>query len=249
MREERKERGGKAEAGKETPNPQGFRPRSGREIPTSQGNNARGKLGEPGGAEGIPLFPLGKSPPNPLPPEPGGAGPFPACPGEVGTRFPTPLEFPEHHGWLLSEEVEALPFLLLPLAGPEELPEEEMEREWDFPGWIGIFGGVPEHSRFFLRVFWRSRASPGSPVPAPGAPAGGGAGDPEDAAGNADAGGEFLGGKSRGKRGLGIWEWLGWGLEGWGGDPRRNFGVPWGFWGFDEDLVGVRKEFRGPGRI
>ncbi|XP_009069204.1 PREDICTED: protein FAM203A, partial [Acanthisitta chloris] len=34
----------------------------------------------------------------------------------------------EHHEWLLSDEVDILPFLLLPLAGPEELPEEEMEQ-------------------------------------------------------------------------------------------------------------------------
>ncbi|XP_068789713.1 protein HGH1 homolog [Struthio camelus] len=34
----------------------------------------------------------------------------------------------EYHEWLLSDEVDVLPFLLLPLAGPEELPEEEMER-------------------------------------------------------------------------------------------------------------------------
>ncbi|XP_015679424.1 protein HGH1 homolog [Protobothrops mucrosquamatus] len=33
-----------------------------------------------------------------------------------------------HHEWLLSEQVDLLPFLLLPLAGPEELPEDEMER-------------------------------------------------------------------------------------------------------------------------
>ncbi|XP_070604571.1 protein HGH1 homolog [Erythrolamprus reginae] len=33
-----------------------------------------------------------------------------------------------HHAWLLSEQVDLLPFLLLPLAGPEEFPEEEMER-------------------------------------------------------------------------------------------------------------------------
>ncbi|XP_072855559.2 protein HGH1 homolog isoform X1 [Pogona vitticeps] len=33
-----------------------------------------------------------------------------------------------HHEWLLSEAVDLLPFLLLPLAGPEEFPEEEMER-------------------------------------------------------------------------------------------------------------------------
>ncbi|KYO40924.1 HGH1-like protein [Alligator mississippiensis] len=32
------------------------------------------------------------------------------------------------HEWLLSDEVDILPFLLLPLAGPEEFPEEEMER-------------------------------------------------------------------------------------------------------------------------
>lgn len=145
---------------------QGFRPRSGREIPTSQGNNARGKLGEPGGAEGIPLFPLGKSPQNPLPPEPGGAGPFPACPGEVGTRFPTPLEFPEHHEWLLSEEVEALPFLLLPLAGPEELPEEEMEREWDCGDGVwgrpGTFPGFPEGVLAFQSFPWISSTCPRS---------------------------------------------------------------------------------------
>lgn len=33
----------------------------------------------------------------------------------------------KHHEWLLSEEVDILPFLLLPLAGPEELSEEENE--------------------------------------------------------------------------------------------------------------------------
>ncbi|XP_013919483.1 PREDICTED: protein HGH1 homolog [Thamnophis sirtalis] len=33
-----------------------------------------------------------------------------------------------HHEWLLSEQVDLLPFLLLPLAGPEEFPEDEMER-------------------------------------------------------------------------------------------------------------------------
>ncbi|XP_062986030.1 protein HGH1 homolog [Elgaria multicarinata webbii] len=32
------------------------------------------------------------------------------------------------HEWLLSEDVDVLPFLLLPLAGPEEIPEDEMER-------------------------------------------------------------------------------------------------------------------------
>ncbi|XP_071409831.1 protein HGH1 homolog [Pithys albifrons albifrons] len=34
----------------------------------------------------------------------------------------------EQHEWLLGEQVDVLPFLLLPLAGPEELPEEEMEQ-------------------------------------------------------------------------------------------------------------------------
>ncbi|XP_069738190.1 protein HGH1 homolog isoform X1 [Phaenicophaeus curvirostris] len=34
----------------------------------------------------------------------------------------------EDHEWLLGEEVDVLPFLLLPLAGPEEFPEDEMER-------------------------------------------------------------------------------------------------------------------------
>ncbi|XP_014118343.1 PREDICTED: protein HGH1 homolog [Pseudopodoces humilis] len=33
----------------------------------------------------------------------------------------------EHHEWLLSSEVDALPFLLLPLAGPRELSPEETE--------------------------------------------------------------------------------------------------------------------------
>ncbi|XP_042201570.1 protein HGH1 homolog, partial [Callorhinchus milii] len=31
------------------------------------------------------------------------------------------------HSWLLSDQVDLLPFLLLPLAGPEELSEDEME--------------------------------------------------------------------------------------------------------------------------
>ncbi|XP_065585209.1 protein HGH1 homolog [Cyrtonyx montezumae] len=34
----------------------------------------------------------------------------------------------EHHAWLLSDAVDVLPSLLLPLAGPEELPEDETER-------------------------------------------------------------------------------------------------------------------------
>lgn len=32
-----------------------------------------------------------------------------------------------HHKWLLGPQVDILPFLLLPLAGPEEFSEEEME--------------------------------------------------------------------------------------------------------------------------
>lgn len=36
--------------------------------------------------------------------------------------------FPDHHKWLLSEEVDILPSLLLPLAGPEQFEEEEMEK-------------------------------------------------------------------------------------------------------------------------
>lgn len=34
----------------------------------------------------------------------------------------------EHHEWLLSDAVDVLPVLLLPLAGPEELPDHEMEQ-------------------------------------------------------------------------------------------------------------------------
>lgn len=33
-----------------------------------------------------------------------------------------------HHKWLLSEEVDLLPSLLFPLAGPEQFKEEEMEK-------------------------------------------------------------------------------------------------------------------------
>ncbi|XP_015273986.1 PREDICTED: protein HGH1 homolog [Gekko japonicus] len=33
-----------------------------------------------------------------------------------------------HHEWLLSDQVDLLPSLLLPLAGPEEFPEDEMEK-------------------------------------------------------------------------------------------------------------------------
>lgn len=34
----------------------------------------------------------------------------------------------EHHDWLLSESVDLLPKLLLPLAGPEEFDDEEMDK-------------------------------------------------------------------------------------------------------------------------
>ncbi|XP_035745735.1 protein HGH1 homolog, partial [Egretta garzetta] len=47
----------------------------------------------------------------------------PVCYGSSDPRLS-----PEDHEWLLSEEVDILPFLLLPLAGPEEFPEDEMER-------------------------------------------------------------------------------------------------------------------------
>ncbi|XP_075271450.1 protein HGH1 homolog [Opisthocomus hoazin] len=47
--------------------------------------------------------------------------------GVVGALRNCCFEY-EDHEWLLSEEVDILPFLLLPLAGPEELPEDETER-------------------------------------------------------------------------------------------------------------------------
>lgn len=43
---------------------------------------------------------------------------------------------PGHHAWLLSDQVDVLPFLLLPLAGPEEFLEDEMEST--SRGWGGI---------------------------------------------------------------------------------------------------------------
>jgi hypothetical protein len=54
---------------------------------------------------------------------------------ELDPRVPmdlTPFLFPHsgHHEWLLGPEVDILPFLLLPLAGPEDFSEEEMDREW-----------------------------------------------------------------------------------------------------------------------
>ena len=44
------------------------------------------------------------------------------------TIFQTNVLFSAYHDWLLSETVDILPHLLLPLAGPEELDEEEMEK-------------------------------------------------------------------------------------------------------------------------
>jgi hypothetical protein len=38
------------------------------------------------------------------------------------------LVFPESHDWLLSPEVDILPHLLLPLAGPEEFTDDEMDK-------------------------------------------------------------------------------------------------------------------------
>lgn len=34
----------------------------------------------------------------------------------------------EHHDWLLSDKVDILSFLLLPLAGPEEFDDDDMEK-------------------------------------------------------------------------------------------------------------------------
>ena len=34
----------------------------------------------------------------------------------------------DYHKWLLSEEIDILPSLLLPLAGPEQFEEQEMEK-------------------------------------------------------------------------------------------------------------------------
>lgn len=53
-----------------------------------------------------------------------------------GAWPPAPLDWPPslfpthpgHHEWLLGPKVDILPFLLLPLAGPEDFSEEEMER-------------------------------------------------------------------------------------------------------------------------
>ncbi|XP_014448762.1 protein HGH1 homolog [Tupaia chinensis] len=47
--------------------------------------------------------------------------------GVVGTLRNCCFEH-QHHKWLLGPEVDILPFLLLPLAGPEDFSEEEMDR-------------------------------------------------------------------------------------------------------------------------
>ncbi|XP_059021462.1 protein HGH1 homolog [Mustela lutreola] len=47
--------------------------------------------------------------------------------GVVGTLRNCCFEH-RHHEWLLGPQVDILPFLLLPLAGPEDFSEEEMER-------------------------------------------------------------------------------------------------------------------------
>ncbi|XP_060628784.2 protein HGH1 homolog [Anolis sagrei] len=47
--------------------------------------------------------------------------------GIVGTLRNCCFEY-RCHEWLLGEEVDLLPFLLLPLAGPEEFPDDEMEK-------------------------------------------------------------------------------------------------------------------------
>lgn len=60
------------------------------------------------------------------------------CPGCGGSSDPTLS--PEDHEWLLSEEVDVLPFLLLPLAGPEEFPEDEMESKRVSERAVGVGG-------------------------------------------------------------------------------------------------------------
>jgi len=38
------------------------------------------------------------------------------------------IDLQEHHEWLLGDDVDLLPRLLLPLAGPEEFDDDEMEK-------------------------------------------------------------------------------------------------------------------------
>lgn len=55
---------------------------------------------------------------------------------------------PGHHEWLLGPEVDILPYLLLPLAGPEDFSEEEMEREWlGLSLRVGLAGGEASGGR------------------------------------------------------------------------------------------------------
>lgn len=55
---------------------------------------------------------------------------------------------PAHHEWLLSDAVDILPFLLLPLAGPEELSDEENEGK-----------ETPRHGKKFL-ISLQNRQAP-----------------------------------------------------------------------------------------
>ena len=48
--------------------------------------------------------------------------------------------FLKNHRWMLSEEVNILPYLLLPLAGPEELSDEDMDGKWEV--WVWLSGCV-----------------------------------------------------------------------------------------------------------
>ena len=62
---------------------------------------------------------------------------------------------PGHHEWLLGPEVDILPFLLLPLAGPEDFSEEEMEREWlgSSLGWFNRrWGGSREEAKGGVQI-------------------------------------------------------------------------------------------------
>lgn len=50
------------------------------------------------------------------------------CISSTLSNFFEPFFCPESHEWLLSDTVDILPHLLLPLAGPEEFPEDDMEK-------------------------------------------------------------------------------------------------------------------------
>lgn len=61
---------------------------------------------------------------------------------------PCLLPPPGHHEWLLGPDVDILPFLLLPLAGPEDFSEEEMESEWlKWCLMVGLAGGETSSGR------------------------------------------------------------------------------------------------------